>query len=170
MARKSKYGEYLPIDWIKLTQRIRGEGLSMREICNVLDYNTGFASFLSHCKSEGIIPDQPLARICELINASSEEFIIERKTTEESVHDYSWRPVTPTDMIISFSENEFGHIEILTRYFELERTTDLFHKLLAEEWKKYYRERLSINYEKTSREDLVKELINLKLKKEEENG
>lgn len=171
MANKSKHGPMMKINYDKIKETIEKENITGEEVSAMMGLHK---NYLSTSGTRGALPFDIIKQLSDLSGVKFEDFLADSTTETEKTEDdekivetveEKAMPKTAylTDgedtMTLQFSDNEFRHIVELTKHFRLNRTTDLFHKLLNDAWLKYRKDKLKDELGRLSEADLLKRYI-----------
>ena len=159
-------------NWAAFDKLLTMRGWTEKHVSNLAGRSQPYFSHQRH--TSGRVNLLTVYKLASIFGVQPQDLIASDRTdpvpTEPLVAPSS---VSDNVMRIEFSDLEYTRIEILTKVYDLERTTDLFHMMLREAYRKYYRQKVTNDYNKKSREELVAELVAMKtvalMKEEKEN-
>ena len=186
MAKASKHGPTMKVNWNRIEALLKKEGITKQELSEMLGFCKWYLSNAKNGKMKGL-PFNVVKQISDMFSVKFEDLLADSKTepekseddeklekiveTMEDLHEQKKsleEKATPktaylTDgedtMTLQFSENEFRRIVELTKHFGLTRTTDLFHKLFNDAWFKYRKEKLKDELGRLPEADLLKRYV-----------
>lgn len=185
-GKVSKNGPTMKVNWNRIEALLKQENISGQALSEMLGYSKWYLSSSKNSKTKGL-PFNVIKEISDMFSVKFEDLLADSKTEpEKSEDDEELKKIVETmedlheqkksleekampktayltdgedTMTLQFSDNEFRRIVELTKHFGLNRTTDLFHKLLNDAWFKYRKEKLKDELGRLPEAELLKRYI-----------